>query len=51
MYPMSSVNAGPFWGNGPSPGAFYNFPGSSASAGGAVSARTETPGEFGTQRS
>lgn len=50
---MSSVNAGPFWSNGPSPGAFYNFPGAAAnaSAGGPAMARTETPGEFGTQRS
>ena len=42
--------AGPFWSNGPAPGAFYNFPGSTV-AGGAMQARSDTPGEFGTQRS
>lgn len=51
MYPMSSaVNAGPFWSNGPSPGAFYNFPGAQA-GNGLASTRSETPGEYGTQRS
>ncbi|XP_053687775.1 proteasome subunit beta type-4 [Sabethes cyaneus] len=50
MYPASSLNVAPFWSNGPSPGAFYNFPGIS-SGGSAVSTVPETPGVFGTQRS
>ncbi|XP_035792572.1 proteasome subunit beta type-4-like [Anopheles albimanus] len=42
---------GPFWSNGPAPGAFYNFPGGAAATAGGMQAQTETPCQFGTQRS
>ncbi|XP_035901573.1 proteasome subunit beta type-4 isoform X1 [Anopheles stephensi] len=52
MYPAGgNTMAGPFWSNGPAPGAFYNFPGNSATAGAMQAPRSDTPGEFGTQRS
>ncbi|XP_058463649.1 proteasome subunit beta type-4 [Malaya genurostris] len=49
MY-ASAINSEPFWGNGPSPGAFYNFPGAGIKSGD-ISNGIVTPGEFGTQRS
>ncbi|XP_058065315.1 proteasome subunit beta type-4 [Anopheles bellator] len=51
MYPAgNNLLAGPFWNNGPAPGAFYNFPGSAANVGAMQAPAKETPGEFGTQR-
>ncbi|XP_058829051.1 proteasome subunit beta type-4 [Topomyia yanbarensis] len=49
MY-STALNAGAFWSNGPTPGAFYDFPGSKTISGPAAGV-VETPGDFGTQRS
>lgn len=44
-------NSAPLWQNGPTPGAFYNFPGKSSAASNEYAKDFSHKGEFGSQRS